>query len=174
MILKPAVLIISDEAYQNLKSKAKTIHFEIYEIENEKQAESLSTDIHAIVTKKPDTYYSSFADVYSKQIEGSSLMLFAAAFLAVIALFALASVIYFKQLREATEEQRQYSILRKIGTADRDLKSVIRKQLLFVFFPPLVLGILHSWLILKYYILILYKISRSLPPCSGSSLLYTL
>ncbi|MDQ7864656.1 FtsX-like permease family protein [Peribacillus frigoritolerans] len=80
-------------------------------------------------------------------------MLFAAAFLAVIALFALASVIYFKQLREATEEQRQYSILRKIGTADRELKSVIRKQLLFVFFPPLVLGILHSWLILKYYIL---------------------
>ncbi|MEW5594938.1 hypothetical protein ABGT24_15665 [Peribacillus frigoritolerans] len=118
MILKPAVLIISDEAYQNLKSKAKTVHFEIYEIENEKQAESLSTDIHAIVTKKPDTYYSSFADVHSKQIEGSPLMLFAAAFLAVIALFALASVIYFKQLREATEEQRQYSILRKIGTAD--------------------------------------------------------
>ncbi|USK75937.1 FtsX-like permease family protein [Peribacillus frigoritolerans] len=153
MILKPAVLIISDEAYQNLKSKAKTVHFEIYEIENEKQAESLSADIHAIVTKKPDTYYSSFADVYSKQIEGSALMLFAAAFLAVIALFALASVIYFKQLREATEEQRQYSILRKIGTADRELKSVIRKQLLFVFFPPLVLGILHSWLILKYYIL---------------------
>jgi putative ABC transport system permease protein len=80
-------------------------------------------------------------------------MFFAASFLAVIALFALGSVIYFKQLREATEEQRQYAILRKIGMDPRQMKNVIRKQLLFVFLPPLLLGMLHSWLILKYYML---------------------
>ncbi|MNE90903.1 hypothetical protein D3C80_1884530 [compost metagenome] len=33
------------------------------------------------------------------------------------------------------------------------MKNVIRKQLLFVFFPPLVLGVLHSWFIINYYIL---------------------
>ncbi|PEL08136.1 FtsX-like permease family protein [Bacillus sp. AFS017336] len=153
MIIKPSILIISNEAYGNIKKQSVKQGFEIYQIKDVKNAEELSKKIHAIVTKTPNAYYSSFADVYSKQIESSSLVLFSACFLAIIALFALASVIYFKQLREATEEQRLYAILRKIGTTNNIIKSVIRKQLLFVFMPPLLLGVMHSWLILKYYML---------------------
>ncbi|CAM3187619.1 ABC transporter permease [Filibacter tadaridae] len=153
MTIKSAVLIISDEAYQDLNNATSTKSFEIYHIEDAKNAEALSEQVHAVVSKTPGAYYSSFADVYSVQIESSSLLLFAAAFLAVIALFALGSVIYFKQLREATEGQRQYAILRKIGVDQREMKSVIRKQLLFIFLPPLILGVLHSWFILKYYML---------------------
>ncbi|AOZ92990.1 ABC transporter permease [Paenibacillus crassostreae] len=153
MILKPAVLAISDEAYQELQAHASQKSFEIYGLQDAKNAEVLSQQVHAIVKMTPGAYYSSFADVYSKQIESSSLMLFASGFLALIAIFALASVIYFKQLREATDEKLQYAILRKIGVDNREMKSVIRKQLLFVFLPPLVLGVLHSWFIIKYYIL---------------------
>src|SRR5690606_17852112 len=144
---------ISDEAFEELKGAATVSSYEIYQIEDAKNAEELSEKVYAIVSQTPGAYYSAFADVYSIQIEGSALMLFAAAFLAIIALFALGSVIYFKQLREATEEQRQYTILRNIGIGDSEMKNVIRKQLLFVFLPPLVLGILHSWFIMKYYML---------------------
>ncbi|GKU77398.1 ABC transporter permease [Paenibacillus sp. L3-i20] len=153
MVIKPAVLVISNETYESMQVQASKKTFEIYGIKNAENAEELSLQLHAIVTQTPDAYYSSFSDVYSKQIEGSSLMLFASGFLALIAIFALASVIYFKQLREATDERMQYAILRKIGVDNREMKSVIRKQLLFVFFPPLVLGVLHSWFIIKYYIL---------------------
>ncbi|GGG02308.1 ABC transporter permease [Paenibacillus albidus] len=153
MIKKPAVFVISDAAYQDMSGHADTKSFEIYGIGDARNAEELSKQVHAIVTQTPGAYYSSFADVYSKQIEGSSLMLFSSGFLALIAIFALASVIYFKQLREATDERQQYSILRKIGVDNRQMKNVIRKQLLFVFFPPLVLGVLHSWFIINYYIL---------------------
>lgn len=150
---KPAILVVSDEAYGSLHNAAITRTFEIYGIEDAKKAEELSSQVHAVVSQTPDAYYSSFADVYSKQIEGSSLMLFSSGFLALVATFALASVIYFKQLREATEEKLQYAILRKIGVDNRQIKSVIRKQLLFVFLPPLALGILYSWSIIKQYIL---------------------
>lgn len=154
MIAKPAVLVVSNETYDRLRSETAKRTYEIYGLHGAKKAEELSAGAHAIVVAvKPDAYYSSFADVYSKQIEGSSLMLFASGFLALIAIFALASVIYFKQLREATDERRQYAILRKIGVDNRQFKSVIRKQLLFVFLPPLVLGVLYSWSIIKAYIL---------------------
>ncbi|MCE3203969.1 ABC transporter permease [Paenibacillus sonchi] len=153
MVIKPAVLVISDEAYRSLREHADKKSFEIYGIADAGRAEELSKQVHAIVTETPGAYYSSFADVYSKQIEGSALMLFSSGFLALIAIFALASVIYFKQLREATDERLQYTILRKMGVDDRQMKSVIRKQLLFVFLPPLVLGVCHSWFIIKYYIL---------------------
>lgn len=153
MIVKPAILVISDETYQGMRAGAITQTYEIYQIQDANNAERLSEQVHELVTRTPEVYYSSFADVYSVQIESSSLMLFAAGFLALIAVFALASVIYFKQLREATDEQQQYAILGKIGVDTRLMKQVIRKKLLFVFSPPLVLGVLHSWFIIKYYIL---------------------
>ncbi len=150
---KPALLVVSDQAYQDLRESTTQKSFEIYAIEDAKNAEALSKEVHAIVSQTQGAYYSSFADVYSVQVEGSSLLLFASGFLALIATFALASVIYFKQLREATEEQRQYAILGKLGVNNREIRSVIRKQLLFVFVPPLLLAVLHSWFIIKYTIL---------------------
>lgn len=153
MDMKPPVFVISDEAYAQLSGQTEKKSFEIYALTDAKNAEELSKQVYALVSQTDGAYYSSFADIYSKQIESSSLMLFAAGFLALIATFALASVIYFKQLREATEERLQYSILRKIGIENRQFRSVIRKQLLFVFLPPIVLGLLYSWTIIKYYIL---------------------
>ncbi|GLX69908.1 ABC transporter permease [Paenibacillus glycanilyticus] len=150
---KPPVFVISDEAYAELSGLSEKKSFEIYGLSDAKNAEDLSKEVHAIVSQTKGAYYSSFADVYSKQIESSSLMLFAAGFLALIATFALASVIYFKQLREATEERQQYAILRKMGIDNRQFRSVIRKQQLFVFLPPIVLGMAFSWTIIKSYIL---------------------
>lgn len=72
MVYKPAVLIISDEAYGQLSgggADAELRTFEIYGLHNARNAEALSKEIHAIVTQTPGAYYSSFADVYSKQIE---------------------------------------------------------------------------------------------------------
>ncbi|MCM3627845.1 ABC transporter permease [Paenibacillus glycanilyticus] len=160
---KPPVFVVSDEAYAELSGYTEKKSFEIYGLTDAKNAEELSKQVNAIVSKKERAYYSSFADVYSKQIESSSLMLFAAGFLALIATFALASVIYFKQLREATDERQQYSILRKMGVENRQFRSVIRKQLLFVFLPPIVLGLLYSWTIIKYYILDSVKDFPELP-----------
>ncbi|WP_435167628.1 FtsX-like permease family protein [Paenibacillus glycanilyticus] len=151
---KPPVFVISDEAYGQLSGGTEKKGFEIYGLSDAKNAEELSKQVHGmVVDHNKAAYYSSFADIYSKQIESSSLLLFAAGFLALIATFALASVIYFKQLREATDERLQYAILRKMGIHNRQFRSVIRKQLLFVFLPPIVLGMLYSWTIIKYYIL---------------------
>ncbi|MDF2925613.1 MAG: hypothetical protein K0R57_4527 [Paenibacillaceae bacterium] len=150
---KPAVIVVSDGMYQQLRVDAEVRSFELYQIGNATRGEALSREIQAIVRQVPEAYYSSFPDVYSAQIESSSLLLFSGAFLALISVFALASVIYFRQLRVATEEQQQYAILRKIGVESRQMRSVIRKQLLFIFAPPLVLAVWHSWFIIKYYLL---------------------
>lgn len=151
---KPPVFVVSDEAYGQLSGMTEKKGFEIYGLSDAKNAEELSKQVNGmVIAQNKEAYYSSFADIYSKQIERSSLLLFAAGFLALIATFALASVIYFKQLREATDERLQYAILRKMGIHNRQFRSVIRKQLLFVFLPPIVLGMLYSWTIIKYYIL---------------------
>jgi putative ABC transport system permease protein len=155
--LQPSVLIISDEAFESLKDHHKLSTFEIYQIEDPKTSNDLSRKIYDIVMKSDEPYYSAYVDMYSIDTESSSLILFSVAFFAVIALFALGSVIYFKQLREATEEREHYAILRKIGVGDAEIKRNIRKQLLFVFLPPLIIGLLHSWFLLYYSVILLVK-----------------
>jgi putative ABC transport system permease protein len=154
---QPSVLIISDEAFENLKEHRTLSSFEIYQIEDPKTSNDVSREIYDLVMKTEGAYYSAYIDMYSVDTESSSLILFSVAFFAVIALFALGSVIYFKQLREATEEREHYAILRKIGVDDKDMKKIIRKQLLFVFLPPLLLGLLHSWFLLYYTVILIIK-----------------
>ncbi|PAE24905.1 ABC transporter permease [Bacillus sp. 7894-2] len=154
---QPSVLIVSDEAFEELRKGRTLSSFEIYQIEYPKTSNDVSREIHDIVMKTEGAYYSAYIDMYSIDTESSSLILFSVAFFAVIALFALGSVIYFKQLREATEEREHYAILRKIGVDDKDMKKIIRKQLLFVFLPPLLLGLLHSWFLLYYTVILVIK-----------------
>ncbi|MDF2937933.1 MAG: hypothetical protein K0Q90_3306, partial [Paenibacillaceae bacterium] len=152
---KPSVLVVSDEWFQRVRPMGEGVTLELYQIENPERAEALSAAVYrlAVEGQKPGHYYSSYADVYSVQIESSSLLLFAGAFLALIAVFALASVIYFRQLKVAAEEAGQYAILRKLGVDNRQIRSAIRKQLVFIFAPPLLLAVAFSWLIIRYYML---------------------
>ncbi|MBX9975854.1 FtsX-like permease family protein [Cytobacillus firmus] len=154
---QPSVLIISNEAFENIREHHTLSSFEIYQIEDPKTSNDVSREIYDLVMKTEGAYYSAYIDMYSVDTESSSLILFSVAFFAVIALFALGSVIYFKQLREATEEREHYGILRKIGVDDKEMKKIIRKQLLFVFLPPLLLGLLHSWFLLYYTVILVIK-----------------
>lgn len=154
---QPSVLIISNEAFENLREHHTLSSFEIYQIEDPKTSNDVSREIYDLVMKTEGAYYSAYIDMYSLDTESSSLILFSVAFFAVIALFALGSVIYFKQLREATEEREHYAILQKIGVDDKEMKKIIRKQLLFVFLPPLLLGLLHSWFLLYYTVILVIK-----------------
>ncbi|KHL94864.1 hypothetical protein QW71_15680 [Paenibacillus sp. IHB B 3415] len=154
---QPSVLVISDEAFEDLKENHTLSSYEIYKIEDPETANDVSRKIYNIIMKTEGAYYSAYIDMYSIDTESSSLILFSVAFFAVIALFALGSVIYFKQLREATEEREHYAILRKIGVDDKELKKIIRKQLLFVFLPPLILGLVHSWFLLYYTVILVIK-----------------
>jgi putative ABC transport system permease protein len=159
---QPSVLVIADEAFYHLKENRTLSSYEIYKIEDPKTSNDVSRQIYDIVMQTEGAYYSAFIDMYSIDIESSSLILFSVAFFAAIALFALASVIYFKQLREATEEREHYAILRKMGVDDKEMKQIIRKQLLFVFLPPLLLGLLHSWYLLYYTVILIVKDSHAL------------
>lgn len=154
---QPSVLVISDEAFEQLNENQPLSSYEIYQIEDPKTSNDVSRKIYDLVMKTEGAYYSAYADQYSLNTESSSLVLFSVAFFGVIALFALGSVIYFKQLREATEEREHYAILRKMGVGDHEMKRIIRKQLLFVFLPPLILGLVHSWFLLYYTVILVIK-----------------
>ncbi|MEA4939238.1 MAG: ABC transporter permease [Christensenella sp.] len=76
---------------------------------------------------------------------------FIGAFVGVLFLLALGSILYYKQLAEAQQERSHYAILRKIGMRKREARSSVRRQLGIVFGLPFVVGTLHMLFALFTY-----------------------
>jgi len=68
---------------------------------------------------------------------------FVGMFLAALFLMATVMIIYYKQISEGYEDQRRFQIMQKVGMSRREVKGAIRRQILLVFFIPLVMAMVH-------------------------------
>lgn len=64
-------------------------------------------------------------------------------FFAILFLAATVLIIYFKQISEGEEDRERFQILQKVGLSNSETKKTINKQILIVFFLPLVTAIIH-------------------------------
>ncbi|MFJ5792674.1 ABC transporter permease [Lysinibacillus sp. NPDC093197] len=136
------VIVVSDELFTELVKVAPPLDMEVYKIKNEDDAEKLTNEIKSFL---PDeAKFSNFYSDYSSGLETSGLMIFMSGFLGLVFLAATGSIIYFKQLTEATSDKGRYEILLKIGVKKKEIYKSIAKQNLFIFAIPLLAGIAHS------------------------------
>ncbi len=70
-------------------------------------------------------------------------LLFLGIFLGGMFLMGTAMIIYYKQMSEGYEDKERFEIMRKVGMSRREVKSSIRRQILMVFFLPLLMAVVH-------------------------------
>ncbi|MEL7610219.1 MAG: ABC transporter permease [Bacillota bacterium] len=70
-------------------------------------------------------------------------LLFLGVFFGILFLAVTVLIIYFKQVSEGYEDKAQFAILQKVGMDDAQVKATINAQVLWVFFIPLGMTILH-------------------------------
>ncbi|MCQ2472450.1 MAG: ABC transporter permease [Clostridia bacterium] len=58
-------------------------------------------------------------------------------------IFAMAMIIYYKQMSEGFEDMKRFEIMQNIGMTKQDIKKSINSQTLTVFFAPLILAGIH-------------------------------
>ncbi len=92
---------------------------------------------------------SSYEEKRKDNIESLGLTIFTTAFLGLAFLMTTGSILYFKQMSEAEEERGSYTILRKIGFAEKDIMRGIYMKQAFNFGVPLIIGLLHSYFAVK-------------------------
>ena len=71
-------------------------------------------------------------------------LFFLGIFLSLIFLAATALIIYYKQVTEGCEDERRFSIMRKVGMTAGDIRKSINSQMLTVFFLPLIMAAVHT------------------------------
>lgn len=70
-------------------------------------------------------------------------VLFIGIFLSIIFMVGTVLVIYYKQISEGYEDRERFVILQKVGLDQKQIKQTINKQVLTVFFLPVIFAFLH-------------------------------
>lgn len=68
---------------------------------------------------------------------------FTGIFLSIIFMVGTVLVIYYKQISEGYEDRERFVILQKVGLDQKQIKQTINKQILTVFFLPVIFAFLH-------------------------------
>jgi putative ABC transport system permease protein len=87
-----------------------------------------------------------FSSIFTDREEGYGIyggLLFLGVFFTLLFLIATVLIIYFKQISEGYDDRERFVILQKVGMDDLEVKRAINKQILIVFFLPLVSALLH-------------------------------
>lgn len=96
--------------------------------------EGLAYEMLAVQDRK------SLEDSYGGMVGG---FLFLGVFLGIVFTFAAALIIYYKQISEGYYDKDKFEIMQKVGMSRAEVRKTIRRQVLMVFFIPLIMAGIH-------------------------------
>ncbi|MDA1785098.1 ABC transporter permease [Bacillus cereus] len=146
------LVVVPDEVYEQAKKTIGSHTVKNIDVKDERNSKVLTEKLKKVISEEDAEGREQFSDFYTifrSGIETSGLMMFSGIFLGLVFLLATGSIIYFKQLTEAHADRERYIVLRKLGVTKKEMKKAIAKQMRFIFFIPLVVGILHTLFALK-------------------------
>lgn len=155
------MIIVNDAAFQKVETQVTPINYVGYSVQGQKTTKKTADALAVIKTSQSKV--SAFYSVYRLGIEEAAFNVFILGFLALVFVMATGSIIYFKQLTEATADKTRYEILNKIGVSKKEISSSILKQNAFIFILPLVVGLAH-------YIVILNLLKKMISGTAGVNL----
>ncbi|HWP50720.1 MAG TPA: FtsX-like permease family protein, partial [Clostridia bacterium] len=89
--------------------------------------------------------------VFDSRIEGEKQdaailggLLFLGIFFGIIFMVCMIMIMYYKQLSEGFEDKTNFDVMQQVGMSQPEVKSAIRRQILTVFFLPLMMALTHT------------------------------
>ncbi|WP_183192558.1 FtsX-like permease family protein [Brevibacillus fluminis] len=144
-VLGGNILLVSDRVFAQITRPIEAETFIGYNVVDWKKTEKLG---EALTNKEPipDTheYFSSFAYQVMMMKQASGAMLFIGVLVGAVFFIAAGSFLYFRLYTDLEHDQRQYQAISKIGLTEKELNQIVTRQLLLLFFVPIVMAMIHS------------------------------
>ncbi|WP_075309598.1 ABC transporter permease [Bacillus wiedmannii] len=140
-------IVVPDKMFSDIAKQQEPYILQAYKVSDDKNTKELTKALQTLLPKEINLI--SKYNAYKGVVEVTGLVIFAGVFLGLVFLAATGSIIYFKQLTEATIDQDKYIILRKLGVSKQIIFKSIAKQIAFIFVLPLTIGCLHSVIVLN-------------------------
>lgn len=116
--------------------------------ENALTSREVALELEETLSGRTGSYRISYT-TYNELLGLFGLLCFVGYFMCAVFILMTASMLYFKQITIATEERKQYQMLRKIGMDKDEENKIVARRLKPIFFFPLILGIIHSVFAMK-------------------------
>lgn len=136
------VLVVNDQAFD--ATDAEGVTMQAVGMDNDLKQQNVSKQIYEQLSTEQQEWFSSVPQSYEDSLGTVGSLLFVGSFLGLVFLAATGSIIYFKVLTEAEEDQAKYAVLNKIGVNSRQILKTVAGQVAVIFSAPLVVGIAHS------------------------------
>lgn len=139
------ILLVSDQIYERISRPIDAETFIGYNVVDWKKTEKLG---EALTNQEymPGTneYFSSFAYRVTMMKQASGALLFIGVLVGAVFFIAAGSFLYFRLYTDLEHDQRQYQAISKIGLTEKELNQIVTRQLLLLFFVPIVMAMIHS------------------------------
>ncbi|HEK9098905.1 ABC transporter permease [Bacillus pfraonensis] len=89
-------------------------------------------------------YFEALALQWLQAKQTNGLLLMASVLVGIVFFTFAASFIYFRLYTDLDRDQQQYKMISKMGLSKRELKGVVTRQLLIMFFLPIVVAVIHT------------------------------
>ncbi len=120
--------------------------------DTEAKTEEFEAYVNVLEAKDEDFITVGSREDAAKDIYGfMGSLLFVGALLSVAFFIGAVLVIYYKQISEGYEDRDRFVILQKLGIDQKTIKKSINRQVLIVFFLPLVTAFIHTAFAFKMY-----------------------
>lgn len=123
---------------------SRTLSFDLEGTDEAKAlfAEKYNHFVNSITTNEYFQYRAR-EDVREDWYASNGGFLFLGIYFGILFMLAAALIIYYKQLSEGYDDAKRFEILQKVGMSEHEVKKTVNRQILTVFFLPLLVAVIH-------------------------------
>ena len=122
------------------------VHMYLFNMEGEdSQKTALLTALTDAFKQDPGYYESD--DVLTWGAETHSMnggLLFLGVFFSIVFTMCFILIMYYKQIAKGLEDRQNFAIMKQVGMSSDEVRSTIKRQILLIFFLPLIGALLHT------------------------------
>ncbi|WP_439876637.1 FtsX-like permease family protein (plasmid) [Bacillus mycoides] len=143
--------IISDAVYSkslNIQEESMLRDYTIYGfiIKNWPETTEVSTKLMKFIGTSHDDYYA-FSSLNLKWLElkqQNGLLSISSVMVGIVFFVFTLSFLYFRLFTDLERDQEQYQMISKLGLSQKELKQIVTRQMMILFFLPIVVAMVHS------------------------------
>ncbi|QWG63736.1 FtsX-like permease family protein [Bacillus mycoides] len=149
-----AIIVVSDSMYDKIPNR-KT-EDDSYVMKSQYGFVVENWEKSRVVTKKLEETMGNhnsgqahhyFKALYSEWISSkqeNGILLIVSVLVGIVFFTFAASLLYFRLYADLEREQQQYEMIAKVGLSRKELKKIVTRQLILMFFLPIIIAIIHS------------------------------
>lgn len=146
-----SILVVSNQLYYELSQKTKATPVYYINLKPFTDSRELVTQMNEVVSHYHGASVISIEEDKNWSKLTFGMILYIGLFLSLVFIVTTGTIIYFKQIIDATKDIQTYKILYKMGVSYEEMRMIVAKQLGFIFIVPLFIAMSHCLFALFAY-----------------------